>query len=31
MRILVLDTKNQVIDNISRYQGTATTSNDCTP
>ena len=26
MRILVLDTKNQVIDNISRYQGTVNSS-----
>src|SRR6267154_88536 len=26
MRILILDTKNQVIDNISRYQGTVNSS-----
>src|SRR5260370_40842440 len=26
MRILILDTKNQVVDNISRYQGTVNSS-----
>jgi DNA repair protein RadC len=26
MRILVLDTKNRVVDNISRYQGTVNSS-----
>jgi len=26
MRILILDTKNQVIENISRYQGTVNSS-----
>src|SRR5437763_17112923 len=26
MRILIMDTKNQVVDNISRYQGTVNSS-----